>query len=127
MNYKEIDDKLKDINIEDHIWIIYVIIIVASWYSNGLERRYFIFNDNIAKDKYHDIIVKIFTILIFVYLYFLKSSIDDIKSLKQTDSIEKRKLTELAFIASLFIFISGLIYLYIAYNDKNIDVELAFN
>ena len=54
-------------------------------------------------------------------------NLDDINELKPTDSQKKRKLTELSAIGSLLIVISGLIFLYIAYADQDIDVEIAFN
>ena len=127
MNYNDVKEKLNDINIENHIWIIYIIIILVSWYSNSLEKQYFINNDMESKQAYHNIMVKIFSILLIVYLYFFKSSLDDVNELKPTDNLEKRKLTELSAIGSLLIVISGLIFLYIAYADQDIDVEIAFN
>ena len=127
MNYDEINNKLREIEIEDYIWIVYVGIILLSWYSNSLERKYFLYNDLKSKDEYRKIIILIFSVLIIVYLYFFKGSIDDIHGLKWYDSLKKRKLTELSAMGSLFIVISGLIFLYIAYNDNDIDVELAFN
>ena len=50
-------DKLKDIEIENKIWIIYIGIIILSWYSNTLERKYFIYNDLESKEKYRKIII----------------------------------------------------------------------
>ena len=40
---------------------------------------------------------------------------------------KKKELITLSFIASLLIAISGFIFLYIAINDEDINVELAFN
>lgn len=125
--YNDINERLKEIRNEDIIWIIYIGIIILSFYSNNLEKKYFLYNDIVSKEKYQKIIIFIFSILIIVYLYFLKDSIDSIKSLKPYDSQEKKNLTYLAFIASLLIAISGFIFLYISLKDKNIDVELAFN
>ena len=127
MSYKEINNKLKQIKIEDYIWIIYIGIIILSFYSNSLEADYYINSNLESKEKYRNIIILIFTILIFVYIYFLKSSIDDINNLKPWDSYEKKKLVTLSFIASLLIAVSGFIFLYIAFKDNNLDVELAFN
>ena len=127
MNYNELNDKLKEINTEDYIWIIYVGIIFLSWYSNNLERRYFIYNDQECKEKYRKIIIIIFSILLVVYTYFFKSSLDDVSNIKNTTNIKKIKLTELSSIASLLILLSGIIFLYIAFVDDNLDVELAFN
>ena len=127
MNYNEVKEKINDINIENHIWIIYIVIIFASWYSNSLERKYFFNNDIKCKEKYRNIIIKIFTILLIVYLYFFYSALADVNELKPTDNLKKRKLTELSTIGSLCIVVSGIIFLYIAYMDQDIDVEIAFN
>ena len=127
MDYNELNDKLKELNIEDFIWIIYIGIIILSWYSNSLERKYYINNDNISKEEYRKIIIFIFSILIIVYLYFLKGSYDDVINIKITDSNKKKELLSLSFVASLLIAISGIIFLYIAINDEDLNVELAFN
>lgn len=126
-NTQELNEKLKELKIEDFIWLIYIGIIFLSWYSNTLERKYFIQNDLNSKEKYRKIITTIFTILIVVYLYFLKDSIDEIKKIKPTDTQKKKDLVYLSFIGSLLIAISGFIFLYISVVDENLDVELAFN
>ena len=77
----DLENKLKSIDTEDLIWVIYLGIIIFSWYSNSLERKYFLFNDLKAKDKYRDTLIIIFSILLVVYTYFLKSSIREILSL----------------------------------------------
>ena len=127
MNYFNIEEKLKEIRIENFIWVVYIGIIIFSFYSNSLEKKYYIFNDKNAKEKYRYTLIIIFSILLVVYYYFFKSSYDDYNSLKPYDSKEKKELVTLSFLASLFIFISGIIFLYVAYKDQNIDVELAFN
>ena len=127
MNYEEISNRLNDLKIEDFIWIVYIVIIVMSWYSNSLEREYFLYNDLDSKDRYRKIIILIFSILIVVYLYFLKDAYDSVKEININDSDKKKELVYLSFVGSLFIAVSGFIFLYIAYNDEEIDVELAFN
>ena len=127
MNNEELNNKLKQLKIEDYIWLIYIGIIILSWYSNNLERKYFIFDDYISKEKYRNNMILIFSILIIVYLYFLKDSYNDLQKLKPTDSEETKNLVTLSFIASLLIAISGAIFLYIAIQDKELNVELAFN
>ena len=127
MNSSAINSKLKEIDNEDIIWVIYLGIIFLSFYSNSLERKYYTKNDKIAKEKYQKIMILIFAILFIVYLYFLKSSIKSIKNIKPTDSKKKKELIYLSFFASLLIAISGFLFLYIAVVDDNLDVELAFN
>lgn len=127
MNNEQLNEKLKELKIEDFIWFVYIGIIILSWYSNSLERKYFIFNDQISKEKYRKIIMIIFSILVIVYFYFLSDSYKSLKSLNQFDSKKKQDLVYLSFIASLLIAISGLIFLYIALEDEDLNVELAFN
>ena len=127
MNSEELNNKLKELKIEDSIWVVYIFIILLSWYSNSLERKYFLYKDIKSKEKYRKIIIFIFSMLIIVYLYFLKDSYNSLESIKPTDSEKNKELVTLSFIASLFIFISGVIFLYIASLDEDIYVELAFN
>ena len=127
MDYEDINSKLKEINTEDIIWVIYLGIIFLSFYSNSLERKYYVKKDKIAKEKYQKIMIFIFAILFIVYIYFLKGSIDSLRKLKPTDNPKRKKLVMLSFVAALLITISGFIYLYIAIMDDNLDVELAFN
>lgn len=126
MSYEELDKRLKQLKIEDFIWVIYVGIIILSWYSNNLERKYFIYNDLVSKEKYRKLMILIFSVLIIIYLYFLKDSFDDFKNTNIFD-YEEKNLKYLSFIASLLIAISGFIFLYIAIKDEEINVELAFN
>ncbi len=71
--------------------------------------------------------ITIFTILIIVYFYFLMDSYNSLKTINENTDEKTKKLLYLSFIASLLIFISGLIFLYISINDEDLNVELAFN
>lgn len=127
MSKEELENKLKQLDIEDFIWLIYIGIIIMSWYSNSLERDYFVNNNETSKIKYRNIIIIIFSVLVAVYIYFFKDSLDDVKNLKPTDTKKKRNLISISFIASTLILISGLMFLYIAIEDEDLNVELAFN
>ena len=124
---KEVEDRLKQLKIEDFIWIIYLGIIFLSYFSNSLERKYFVSNDLNCREKYRNIMVIIFSILVFVYFYFLYDSYSSIKGLNEFDTEKKKRLVYLSFLASLLIFISGLLFLYIAISDTDLNVEIAFN
>ena len=120
-------DRLKDIKIENYIWVIYIGIIFLSWYANGKEKKFILYNDLKSKKEYQYLLILIFTILLVVYYYFVKDSYDDIKDLNTYDTNKKKILTYSSFIGSLLILISGIIFLAIAIYDDNIDVELAFS
>ncbi len=119
MNYN-INNKLKEISMEEYIWIIYIGIIILSYISNYYEKDFFLNKSIDSKNKYRKIMILIFSVLLIVYLYFFKDAYD---SLKKDINI----LTYLSFIASSMILVSGIIFLIIAISDNNLDVELAFN
>ena len=122
----EIEDRLKEIKIENFIWLIYLGIIGLSYYSNYLEKDYFINNNIKSKEKYREILIVIFSILLVVYIYFFYDSYSSLKDLEKY-SKEKQKKIVLSFLGSTFILLSGIIFLYLSYIDNDLDVELAFN
>lgn len=127
MNIADLEDKLKQLDIEDFIWVIYIGIIILSWISNHYERDFFLTQNKESKEIYRNIMIIIFSILLVVYLYFLKDSFDDIKNINSKDTSKSINLKKLSFIGSLLIAISGIIFLYIAYADEELNVEIAFN
>ena len=120
-------DKLKDIEIENKIWIIYIGIIMLSWYANSKEKTFLLYNDEKTKKEYQNLLIVIFSILVIIYYYFAKDSYDKLININEFDSNKKKYLLYLSFIASFLILISGIIFLNIAIQDDQIDVELAFN
>ena len=120
-------DKLNDIKIENCIWVIYIFIIILSWYANSKEKNFLINQDEKSRKEYQNLLILIFTILVIIYYYFAKSSYDDIKKLKINDTNKKKLLTYMSFLGSFLVLISGIIFLTIAINDENLDVEIAFN
>lgn len=120
-------DRLEDIKIENFIWVIYIGIIILSWYANSKEKKYILYNDQKSKKEYQNLMIFIFTVLVIVYYYFTNDSYDTIKKLNIYDTDKKKKLTYASFIGSLLILISGFIFLIIAILDDEIDTEIAFN
>lgn len=120
-------DRLEDIKIENFVWLIYIGIILLSYYANYKEKNFILYGDEKSRKEYQNLLILIFTILLFIYYYFAKDSYDDLKALTPFDSNKKVYLHSASFIGSLLILISGIIFLGIAILDKEIDVELAFN
>lgn len=120
-------DRLEDIKIENFVWIIYIGIIILSWYANSKETKFILYNDEKAKKEYQNLMILIFTILVIIYAYFTKDSYDDLMNLNESDT-EKKKILHLAsFIGSFLVLISGFIFLGIVIVDDEIDTEIAFN
>ena len=121
------EDRLKDIEIENFVWIIYIGIILLSYYANELEKKFIIYNDENSKKNYQKIMIIIFSILLVIYYYFTNESYIDIKQLNDSDTEKKRILTYASFVGSFLILISGIIFLGIVIADDNIETEIAFN
>ena len=120
-------NRLKDIKVENYIWIIYIGIIVLSWYANSKEKDFIINKNENSKKEYQALMILIFTILLFIYYYFTIDSYDDVKELTPLDSKKKIILRYASFVGSFLILISGIIFLIIAILGDNIDTEIAFN
>lgn len=120
-------DRLEDIRIENYIWIVYLVIIGISYYANYKEKRYILYDDDVSKREYQNLLILIFSILVVVYFYFVWDSYKDVVDLDYMDSSKKVALTYASFVGSLLVFVSGVIFLVIAILDEEIDIELAFN
>ena len=127
MNYEVLNNRLRDIEIENNIWIIYLVIIFLSFLANKLEKEFFLYKNLQAREEYQNIMIIIFIILLIIYIYFFINAYNAFKKINPFDNSKKKQLIYLSVMASFFLVISGLIYLYIAIFDDNIDVELAFN
>lgn len=120
-------DRLKEIEEENIVWLIYLGIIALSYYANYKEVKYILTKSAKDKGEYRKLMLIIFIILVIIYYHFTVSSYNSIKSLKKTDTEKKKTLTYAAFIASLLVLISGIIFLIIIIKDEDIEVEIAFN
>ena len=96
--------KLEDIREENFIWIIYLMIIILSYYANSKETKYLLFDDEESKKEYQGLLILIFSILVIVYYHFAKSSYNDYKELDDNVSNDVKKLQLASFIGSLFVF-----------------------
>lgn len=118
---------LKKIKYENFIWITYLIIIGLSFYSNSLEKKYYQYNDNSAKEKYRKLNILIFSTALIIYIYFYNDSYHDVRELKPWDSYNKKFFNKASLTASTLILIAGTILLFIALFDENLDTEIAFS
>lgn len=121
------EEILNEIETENFIWIIYLLIIGLSFLANSFEKDYYINNNLESKDIYRMINIFIFSVALIVYLYFFKGNFKVINELSIFDSYKKKRFNELNFIASALIVIAGVIFLYIAIYDENLDTEISFN
>lgn len=118
---------LEKIQIEEYIWIIYLIIIGLSFYANSLEKKYYKYSDIESKEKYRQFTILIFLIALIVYIYFFNDNYNEVKNLKLSDSYDRKFFNNANLAASTLILIAGTIFLFIAIYDVNLDTEIAFS
>lgn len=120
------EEILRTIEIENYIWIIYLVIIFLSFIANKEEVNYFINNDMQSKSNYRKLIIIIFSIALGIYYYFFVSGYKTYKNLSPYDTENKKFFETINFIANILILISGVIFLFIAIFDEELETEIAF-
>lgn len=121
------ESRIKQIETENLIWIVYIFLIGLCLYANYFEKNYFETGNNNSKEKYRNLTIIIFVIAIIVYIYFFIDGYDSVKNMEPCLNKKTKDLNRLSLIGSALILISGIIFLYIAIVDQDLDVELAFN
>ncbi len=120
------EEILRTIEIENYIWIIYLVIIFLSFMANKEEVNYFINNDMQSKNNYRKLIIIIFSIALGIYYYFFISGYETYKKLSPYDTESKKFFETINFIANILILIAGVIFLIIAIFDEELETEIAF-
>ena len=117
---------IKRINIESFIWIIYIFLVCFNLYSNYLEKLYLKTNQKFYKQKFRQINKTVLTIILFIYIYFAYVAFKDETTLTRYKNTNpnKKRLTDLVFVAAILFLIGGVISLYVATKDDYFDEEL---
>ena len=110
--------QIKNIDIENIIWVIYIIIILLALLSNYYEKNSIVNNNYQDGIDSKNINIFIFIVLVIIYLYFLNNSYNQYRN--NPSDINYTNL-----MANVFNVIGGFIFLYVAINanvDSNIDI-----
>lgn len=110
--------QIKNIDIENIIWVIYIIIILLAILSNYYEKNSIVNNSYKDGIDSKNINIFIFIVLVVIYIYFLNNSYNQYR-----DNPSDLNYTNL--IANIFNVVGGVIFLYVAINasvDSNIDI-----
>lgn len=116
------NNKLKDIKIENNIIYIYFILLSIYLYANTIEINYIKYKNVEDKEKYRLLLYVVFGVSLIITLYY---SIENIKDLQEKSPPHIKNLKELSTIASILILIASIIILYIIYKDKDINIEVS--
>lgn len=122
-----LEEILKELQIEDFIWIIYIFLSIFALVSNHFERQYDITGDKIDKKLFRRINTTIFTITFFIYVYFIFLNIKNLKKLDSKSSPLRILTANSNFIAASLFLIGGTIYLLTSiFGDPEEDTLLNF-
>ena len=120
MNY----EKIKDIRIENFIWIIYFFITISALVSNYYEENYIKKHNTKDFKNYKTINTSIFLVAFFIYLYFVYFNYKNITNLKKNASKKKVLYTNINFIAALLFLVGGFIYLFTESTSQEMEEEI---
>ena len=115
------NEKLKEINLENYIIYIYYILLTIYLYANTIEVNYIKYGNQTDKDTYRLLLYIVFGTTFIITLYY---SIESLKSLKEITDEEVYKLKQLSALANILVLIASIIIIYIIYKDKDINLEV---
>lgn len=104
-------ETLKELKIEDYIWIIYIFLAIFAIVSNHYEKEYLKKNDKNSQKIFRTINTEIFIITFIIYLYFVYINYKHIKQLDKSSSLKDIIISNIGFIAAVIFLVGGLINL----------------
>ena len=116
-------EKIKDIKIENFIWIIYFFIVIAALASNHFEEEYVKKHQLKDYQTFKKINITIFTIAFFIYLYFVYFNYKNISNLKKNTSKKKVLYSQINLIAAILFLVGGTIYLFTESTSNDFEEE----
>lgn len=120
-----LEKRLKEIKIENVVFLIFIILILLAYYANEREVDYFLNRDQKAKNDYYYLMIIIFLVVVIVSGYYFYDCYKEVLSNNDKCFSKESKYAYLELMANGATFVAGLIYLYIAVTDKNIDAEIS--
>lgn len=107
---KDINENLKELEIEDFIWVISLFSACFALLSNKLEKDY-LYTHNLSKEKeYKTINITLLVIAFFIYLYFMMLNYKRIKN-STHQSFKQMRINNANFLAATLIVLATIIYI----------------
>lgn len=119
-----LENKLREIKIEDFVLVIYLIIIIISFYANYLERDSLVNNNQGSKDKYKDLETLVFVIAVLVSVYFVINNYNRVVNYEADINNEPYDALLLLFIVAILALVSSFILLYVSVKYRDEELEL---
>ena len=108
---EDVLESLKELNIEDKIWITYFFLAGFAIYSNHLERISVLNQDRSARLQYKTINITLLSIGFFIYLYFFVLAYKHLKELSPNASPRQILTGNTQFLATVFLLTGSILIL----------------
>ena len=128
MGNNSIDSEtLKEVQVEDYIWIIYIFLAIFAIVSNQHEKEYIKKHSKRDESVFRTINTEIFIVTFLIYLYFVYINYKHIKRLGPNSSPKQVLLANAGVVEAILFLIAGGISLLISiYGDDEDDFLLNF-
>ena len=104
----DLEETLKNLQIEDCIWIIYIFLSIMAILSNKFEREYTLHHQKKDYQAFHFLNLDNGIIIFFIYLYFLYRAYIRYKKEHGHVNLKKDILNDVSFITNIFFVLAGL-------------------
>lgn len=120
-----LDRKLKLLNEEDFIWLVYFFVIIFAIISNKNERIYLLFNDQKYGNKAKNINSIILIVAFVIYLYFVIVAYNNLNSLKLNGFNQNYRVAFERLIANILFLVAGAIAIYADWDSNTTGTDIA--
>ena len=121
---KEISEQLKEIKIEDYIWIILIFVSIFAIVSDYFEKEWLIKKNEKDYNNYKSINITLLIITFLVYFYFVLLSYKKYKQSLGSNSLKEIFFNQInLFAASLFL-IAGLLSIFVEINSNKANNDI---
>lgn len=108
---EDVLESLKELNIEDKIWITYFFLAGFAIYSNYLERKAILEQNEKLRKTYKTINITLLSIGFFIYLYFFILAYKHLKELSPNASPKELLAGNTQFLATVFLLTGSILIL----------------
>lgn len=116
---------LKELEIEDLIWVITLFTASFAIVSNKLERGFLFTGDLTKQKKFKTINITLLSIAFFIYLYFVMLAYSRFKLNNPNTTFKQLRIREANFIAAVLVLLATIIYFITSIlSDDNTAIDL---
>ncbi len=116
---------LKELEIEDLIWVITLFTASFAIVSNKLEREFLFTGDLTKQKKFKTINITLLSIAFFIYLYFVMLAYSRFKLNNPNTTFKQLRIREANFIAAVLVLLATIIYFITSIlSDDNTAIDL---